>query len=160
MRDLDPAVSADLRLGTSRNAVIPFLRIRVDHIPGGLAYVGDNRPHVRGGVTYAPIGTGIAPPEQSDTLTPSMTIRLPDVDRRLGMALQHAVNPSTVEIDWYPLGDLAYIDQPIVATGAWLIKSADKAGGVVTLTLEKPSLDMEPWPALRAVLGIAPGVNK
>lgn len=170
MRPLSSATRADLLLGTSRHAVIPYIRIVAPNISGGLAYVGDAVDHVLAGRTYTAIGLGIAPPVESDETSPRISLTLPDVDRKLGAALRKSTGRALVSLDWYWMGafDLTVTPRaplpsasPIVSIRNWMaVDISNAGGGSISLVLMRPNLDREPFPQLRATLSVAPGLHK
>ena len=169
-RDLTPEARADLLLGTSRHAVIGYVRIRASAIVGGLAYVGDTVPHLIDGVEYVPVGVLIPAPEETEVTSPSLDMALPDVDGVLGEALRGTDDSVSVSIDWRLMDgfDLSVVPRvpdgstpaPLWSIRDWAVVEVTGADGArVGLTIAPADIEQEPYPLLRATPEIAPGLH-
>lgn len=169
-RDLAVADRADLLLGQSNTPLIAFVRIDAPRIRGGVALVADTVPHLLGGVTYQPIGLGLAPPEDSDQTSPRQSLVLPNIDRRIGEALRRGGDQMTVSLAWYSmrLFDLTAVPRvplgavrPFVEMIGWrVVEVSNAGGGSITVAIERRNIEQEPFPHVRATADIAPGLHR
>jgi len=167
-RSLPTATRADLLKGTSSNALIGYIRILSPRIAGGVNYVSDVVAHTVDGVTYEPIGDGIATPAQDDARSPRQTFVLPDIDRKLNKALRTDTAAMTASVFWYTAADLDLAVTPrapvsgavpLVAYSGWrVIEVGDAGGGSITLTIERRNIDQEVI-GLSADAQTAPGLH-
>lgn len=166
-RALPVATRADLLRGSSRNALIGFLRISSPIITNGIALVTDVVEHTLGGVTYLPAGLGLATPRESNGASPRESINLPNVDRRIGAALRKSNAAMMVSIDWYTMADFDLSvtprvpmtgARPIVSMEDWsVVEVSGASASSVSLVIQIRDIDQESY-NLRATPSIAPGL--
>lgn len=169
-RPLPTAKRADLLLGTSKNALISYIRIASPLLHGGVNMVSDVVEHTLGGITYSPVGHGVATPQEGDATSPTYTVLLPNVDRRIGRALRTSSAPMTVSLDWYLSSDLDLTVLPRVAlagaaplvsmTDYHVVDIAASGASQITLTIERRNIEQEPFPHVRATIDVAPGLHR
>lgn len=169
-RSLPTAKRADLLLGTSKNALIAYIRVASPLLHGGVNIVSDVVAHTLGGITYEPVGIGAATPVESDATSPRHTIQLPNVNRRLGRALRTTNARMTVSIDWYLSSDLDLTVTPRVALSgaAPLVSMADyqvveisaATASAITLVIERRNIEQESGVYGWANYETAPGLYK
>lgn len=168
-RDIPSATRADLLKGQSSHALVAHIRVSSPLVSGGVNIVSDTVAHTVDGVTYDPIGVGIATPRENDDASPRQSLTLPDTDRRLGMALRSTTETMRISIDWYTMADfdITVIPRvpldgasPIVSQIDWLVVDVSAQLGSVSLTIEQRNIDQEPFPQVRATRTVAPGLHK
>lgn len=165
-RSVSTAVMTELERPSSPDALIAFLTIRHPEIEGPLRFVADAFDYVLDSETYSAAGFdgGIV---QDDDQMPSAQLRVPNVDRRIGLALERSSKRAIVDLAIHSTADFDLTADPRTEVGTSTpvyaferYELADVQCGPVEIVgrLTQPDYTTEPWTFLRATQERCPGL--
>lgn len=166
MRDIPPAIRADLHSSSSPNAVLAFLTISHRNLVESIRVVSDPLDFSVGGVLYRGCPFEIVLLSDVDE-SPTTTIRIQNVDRRIGEAIRRISDraTATVEVRSTADFDLTVVPREEIGVSSVIygfsnfdlvdvtVTSLDVSG-----TLMLRDFTQEPWPGKRATQSRCPGL--
>lgn len=164
-RSMDPAISDDLRKPLSPHALLAFLVIDNDYLTDPIRVVSDPLDFIVDGELYIGVPFDIQVINDSET-HPTAKLRLQNVDRAIGTAVQQAIGRITVDATIRSTAGFNLSVVPRVPTGQNLILSLNYYELVevtvtdveVAGTLILRDYTQEPWPSGRATKARCPGL--
>ena len=165
-RSLPQSVAVDLERSSAPDALIWFLTIRHGNLRDPIRVVSDVFDYLVDGDLYTGILFDAQPLTDTDQ-APAAQLRVPNVDRRIGQALQDATGRATVEAVARTTADfdLSLDPREPVGTPATIYSFAhfdlvdvEVNAAEITGRLMLADYTQEPWPATRATADRCPGL--
>lgn len=165
-RSLTTAQRADLEDPTSPNAILGFLTIWHSDLPAPVRIVSDVIDYQIGSDLYTavPFDVGLF---NDDDQMPRLEIVAPNIDRRIGLALERSSIPAVVGLTVYSSADFDLSASPrTVVSGPTALytfsgfegQKATVSASAVSLLVGRPDMTNEPWPYIRATQNRMPGL--
>lgn len=165
-RSLPTDIQADLERPDSPHAIIWFLIIQHPNFTVPVRIVTDALDYVLDGETYTGLPLSIQPISDADQSAAS-ELRAPNIDRKIGAALETAEGRATVAATAYSTADFDLTQEPRVALGTprkmlgyshFELSSVTVNAVEITGRVSLPDYGQEPWPHIRATSDRAPGL--
>jgi len=166
VRQITPEIRGDLRSQYSPHSLIAFVTITHENLPSAVRLVSDPLDFVVGGELY------IGCPFDYRTLTdgdqsPTTTIRVQNVDRRIGEAVRVVPLRAVVALEARSTADFdlsvvprAELSSSSVIYGFSYFELTDVTSNALEIkgTLSLRDFSQEPWPGKRATMARCPAL--
>jgi len=165
-RSLTTAQRADLENPASPSAILGFLTIWHSRLPEPVRIVSDVLDYQIGDDLYVAVPFDIGLFNDDDQM-PRLEVVAPNIDRRIGLALERSSDPARVRLAVYSSADfdLSVNPRTVISGPAALYsfegfegQSATVNASAVSLRVGRPDMGNEPWPHIRATQVRMPGL--
>lgn len=160
------AARADLENPSSAHALLGFLTITHPALAAPLCVVSDVMDYVFGGALFIGLPFGFKLLTDNDT-APVTQLRLQNIDRRIGQALQAMTGRATVKLQLLSSADFDLAQNPRVEVGTaaviygfahFTLRDVSVTASEVTGDVILQDYSTEPWPHVRATQDRLPGL--